>query len=91
MFSFKTSIQTAMLLLKTDKNNNALLQEATVTWHVMTRITEFNLVSILINKYCRHLHRSTAEKIKVYRCQYITVTKIMARFICSIFIRQLTL
>jgi hypothetical protein len=77
--------------LKPIKNNNALLQEATVTWHVMTRITEFNLVTILINKYCRHLHWSTAEKIKVYRCQYITATKITARFICSNFIWQPTL
>jgi hypothetical protein len=57
----------------------------------MTRITEFNLVSILIIKYCRHLHWSAAEKIKLYRCQYITVTKTMARIICNTFIRQLTL
>jgi len=31
MFSFKVSMQTAMLLFKTDKNNNAILQEPTVT------------------------------------------------------------
>lgn len=70
-----------MLLLKTDKKNNALLQEATVT---LVCHEQNNRILPCFYTYKRIL-QTCAEKVKIYRWQYITAMKNMARIICNTF------